>query len=103
MRFLSALAWVEGGGASVEYITGGNLPRPVGRLKEHGYILRDDFDLSYLPEPDDENALLAMALLREAGALITPAMHFFRHIGCLKSQFPKPKSRWNGSMKTWKN
>jgi hypothetical protein len=76
MRFLSALSWVDGNGALVEYITGGNLPRPMGRDKQLGHVIRDDFDLSYLPEPNDEKVLLALALLREGRGLNHPGYAF---------------------------
>jgi hypothetical protein len=93
MRFLSALAWVEGAGASVEYISGGNLPRPVGRLKERGHVLRDEFDLSYLPEPDDEKALLAMALLREGRGLNHPGYAFLSSYRVLEVAIPDAKKQ----------
>lgn len=69
MRFLSALCWAEVSGATVEYITGGDLPRPLGREKTRGVIIRDKFGLEYLPEATDEKGKLALALMREGRAL----------------------------------
>ena len=71
MRFLSMLSWVEersfmveGGGCG-----GGDLPRPMGRDKERGLSICDEFDLSYFPEVTEEKALLALGLMREGRGL----------------------------------
>jgi hypothetical protein len=71
LRFLSILSWVEESGFMVEggVLSGGNLPRPMGRDKERGFAIRDEFDLSYLPEVTDENAMLALGLMREGRGL----------------------------------
>jgi hypothetical protein len=71
MRFLSMLSWVEERGFLVEGggCSGGNLPRPMGRDKERGFSICDEFDLSYFPEVTDEKALLALALMREGRSL----------------------------------
>jgi hypothetical protein len=69
MRFLSILSWVERCGILVEGISGGSLPRPLGREKSQGFAISQGFDLSYLPEPTDERALLALALMREGRGL----------------------------------
>jgi hypothetical protein len=68
-RFLSAVAWVEQTGILVEEFTGGGLPRQMGRTSNPGLIICDEFDLSYLPEPADDKALLALALMREGCGL----------------------------------
>jgi hypothetical protein len=93
MRFLSALSWVESSGASVEYITSGHLPRPFGREKQRGHVLRDDFDLSYLPEPDDEKVLLALALIREGRGLNHPGYAFLSSYRVLEVAIPEPKKQ----------
>jgi hypothetical protein len=93
MRFLSAVAWVENNGVSVEYITGGNLPRPMGRKGELGNVITPDLDLSYLPEPADEKALLAMALLREGRGLNHPGYAFLSSYRVLDVVLPDPKSQ----------
>jgi hypothetical protein len=71
MRFLSMLSWVEERGFMVEGggVGGGNLPRPLGRDKERGFSICDEFDLSYFPEITDEKALLALGLMREGRGL----------------------------------
>jgi hypothetical protein len=76
MRFLSALCWAERDGATVEHITGGNLPRPLGREKTRGLIIRREFELNYLPEATDDKGKLALALMREGRALQLPAYSF---------------------------
>jgi methylamine utilization protein MauJ len=65
LHFLSTLAWVEEAGFLVDGVGGGNLPRPMGRNKAVGFSICHEFDLSYLPEPDDDRAMLALALMRE--------------------------------------
>lgn len=71
MRFLSMLSWVEQRGFMVEGggCGSGNLPRPMGRDKERGFSICDEFDLSYFPEVTDEKALLALGLMREGRSL----------------------------------
>ena len=93
MRFLSAVAWVESSGASVKYLTGGNLPRPMGRKGELGNMITPDLDLSYLPEPADEKALLAMALLREGRGLNHPGYAFLSSYRVLDVALPDPKTQ----------
>jgi hypothetical protein len=63
LRFLSTLSWVEECGYVVEGggLSGGNLPRPMGRNKEHGFVICNEFDLSYFPEVTDEKAMLGSA------------------------------------------
>jgi hypothetical protein len=68
LRFISTLSWVEERGFMVEGggVSGGNLPRPMGRDKEFGlFSICDEFDLSYFPEATDEKAMLALGLMRE--------------------------------------
>jgi hypothetical protein len=93
MRFLSALSWVERQGYLVDGITGGSLPRPMGREKSMGFSLSDEFDLSYFPEPTDERALLALALMREGRALNHPAYAFLSYYRVLEVALPDGKAR----------
>ena len=76
MRFLSNLAWVENAGYLVDGVGGGSLPNPMGRAKETGFAICDEFDLSYFPEPASDKALLAMALMREGRGLNHPGYSF---------------------------
>jgi hypothetical protein len=72
--FLSALCWIQGGGAGalIEYWTEGNLPRPVFGFS--GQMTRThEFDLDYLPDPPTGAGRLALALCREAGGVNTAA------------------------------
>jgi hypothetical protein len=93
MRFLSAISWVQDSGALVEYITGGNLPRPVGRNKQAGHVICEDFDLSYLPESNDEKAVLALALLREGRGLNHPGYAFLSSYRVLEVAIPNAKNQ----------
>src|SRR6516162_6132978 len=76
MRFLSNLAWVEDQGLLVDGIGGGSLPMPMGRDKEYGLAICEEFDLSYFPEPTNDKALLALALMREGRGLNHPGYAF---------------------------
>lgn len=76
LRFLSALAWVEGAGYLVDGVGGGSMPNPMGRSKDGGFVICDEFDLSYIPEPASEKALLALALMREGRGLNHPGYSF---------------------------
>jgi hypothetical protein len=75
------------------HITGWNLPRPVGRKGEFGNVITPDLDLSYLPEPADEKALLAMALLREGRGLNHPGYAFLSSYRVLDVALPDPKAQ----------
>jgi hypothetical protein len=76
MRFISSIAWTEGSGVIAEFITGGSMPRPVGMRRQLGNVICHQLDLSYLPEPSEEKAMLALALMREGRALNHPAYSF---------------------------
>jgi hypothetical protein len=95
MRFLSMLSWVEERGFMVEGggLSGGNLPRPMGRDKERGFSICDEFDLSYFPEVTDEKALLALALMREGRGLNHVGYAFLSFYRVLEVVFSDDKQR----------
>jgi hypothetical protein len=93
MRFLSMLSWVEERGFMVDGIGGGNLPRPMGRNKEQGFSICEEFDLSYFPEVTDEKALLALALMREGRGLNHVGYAFLSFYRVLEVAFPAGKRR----------
>jgi len=68
----------------------------MGREKEHGLAICDEFDLSYCPEPTDQRALLALALMREGRGLNHPAYAFLSFYRVLEVAFPTtgPRNRW---------
>jgi hypothetical protein len=97
MRFLSALAWVEDAGYLVDGIGGGSLPSPMGRSKDGGFVICDEFDLSYLPEPTNEKALLALGLMREGRGLNHPGYSFLafaRIVELALGSGPKEQIAW---------
>ena len=95
MRFLSALCWAEGKGAIVEHITGGNLPRPLGREKTRGLIVQKKFAIEYLPEAADEKGKLALALMREGRALQLAAYSFLSLYRAFEVCVPpKKRGKW---------
>jgi hypothetical protein len=87
MRFLSMLSWVEERGFMVEGVGGGNLPRPMGRHKEHGIATCDEFDLSYFPEITNKDAMLALALMREGRGLNRAGYAFLSFYRVLEVSF----------------
>lgn len=93
MRFVSNLSWVEDRGFMTEGLGGGNLPRPMGRDKRSGFSICDEFDLSYFPEPVSEDALLALALMREGRGLNHAAYAFLSFFRVLEVAFPNGKKR----------
>jgi hypothetical protein len=95
MRFLSNVAWVEDQGFLVEGIGGGSIPAPMGRDKEFGFSICEEFDLSYFPEPTDEKALLALALMREGRGLNHPGYAFLSFYRVLEVALPNGRHRKN--------
>jgi Methylamine utilization protein MauJ len=95
MRFISMLSWVEEKGYTVEGggLSGGNLPRPMGRDKERGFSICDEFDLSYFPEVTDEKAMLALGLMREGRGLNHVGYAFLSFYKILETAFPRDDKR----------
>jgi hypothetical protein len=95
LRFLSSLSWVEERGFMVEGggLSGGNLPRPMGRDKERGFSICDEFDLSYFPEVTDEKAMLALGLMREGRGLNHVGYAFLSFYKILETAFPRDDQR----------
>jgi hypothetical protein len=95
MRFLSMLSWVEERGFMVEGggLSGGNLPRPMGRGKERGFSICDEFDLSYFPEITDDKTLLALGLMREGRGLNHVGYAFLSFYRVLDVAFSTDKQR----------
>jgi hypothetical protein len=66
-NFLSALCWVQGRGALVEYWTGGSVPSPYRGFARSGIgmMLTDHFRFHYLPDVADQKTRWALAFYRE--------------------------------------
>ena len=96
MRFLSALSWVERRGYLIDGIGGGSMPFPMGRDKERGFSICEEFNLTSLSDPKDEQALLALALMREGRGLNHPAYAFLSFYRVLEVAFPN-----GAAIKTW--
>jgi hypothetical protein len=94
MRFLSALSWVEERGFMVEGgLSGGNIPRPMGRNMEGGFGICEEFDLSYFPEVTDKDAMLALGLMREGRGLNHAGYAFLSFYRILETAFPQDPKR----------
>jgi hypothetical protein len=94
LRFLSTLSWVEERGFMVEGgPSGGNLPRPMGRDKERGFSICEEFDLSYFPEVTDRKASLALGLMREGRGLNHVGYSFLSFYRVLEVAFSTDKQR----------
>jgi hypothetical protein len=93
MRFISTLSWVEGKGFLVDGVGGGSLPSPMWRDKERGFSLCEEFETSYFPEPTNERAMLALALMREGRGLNHPGYAFLSFYRVLEAAFPDGRRR----------
>jgi hypothetical protein len=71
----------------------GRLPRPMGRDKERGFSICDEFDLSYFPEVTDEKAMLALGLMREGRGLNHVGYSFLSFYRVLEVAFATDKQR----------
>lgn len=95
MRFVSNLSWVESCGHIVVELSGSSLPAPLSLLRDTGIMTCESFDLSYFPEPTDNRAPLALALMREGRGLNHPAYSFLSFFRVLEVVFSGQKR------KTW--
>lgn len=73
-RFMSALAWLEGGGISELFCVGST--RRIGLGRGPRMMTTTHFSAYDLPEPSDEKALLALALYNEALRVNSKAYQF---------------------------
>jgi hypothetical protein len=76
LRFLSVLSWLDRSGAVLVSLGGGRYPFAFQRDKRHGFSIRDEVDLRYLPEVTDPKARLALALMRDGRGLSHVAYSF---------------------------
>lgn len=92
-RTLSILAWLQDTGAIVVHMSGGNLPRMMGRQQSTGNAIRDEFDLSDLPAIEDGSGKLALALIREGRGLNHPGYSFLSFFRALETAIPNGPAR----------
>lgn len=92
-RALSILAWLQDTGAIVVHMSGGNLPRMMGRQQSTGNAIRDEFDLSDLPVITDGPRRLALALIREGRGLNHPGYSFLSFFRALETAIPDGPAR----------
>lgn len=101
MRFLSAMSWSMASGAVVVDFTADQIPRPMQRQKRaFGGIITADLDLSYLPQPENDQGRLALALMREGRGLSHPPYSFLSLYRVLEVAIPgKARAEWmNGAI-----
>jgi hypothetical protein len=91
-RALSVLAWLQDTGAVVAHMSGGNLPSMMGVRQPFGYAIRDDFDLSDLPDLPAAGKV-ALALMREGRGLNHPGYSFLSFFRALETAIPNGKAR----------
>jgi hypothetical protein len=92
-RALSILAWLQDTGAVVVHMSGGNLPRMMGRRQSTGNSIREEFDLSDLPAVEDGAGKLALALIREGRGLNHPGYSFLSFFRALETAIPNGQAR----------
>jgi hypothetical protein len=96
MRFLSVLSWVCESGIGVRGIGGGSMVRPPSRPTV-GAGIANELELDYLPEVEDDETALALALLREGRSLDHPGYAFLSFFRALERAFgndQKAKKEW---------
>ena len=94
MRFLSALSWVERRGFLSTSVTRSSRPVPRLRADPKSSSVCEEFRLVYLPEPADDGAMHALALMREGRGLNHPGYAFLSYFRVLERAFSdKPKQR----------
>jgi hypothetical protein len=70
LEFASALAWSSGGSVAVESWTGGSHIFRTSKRPIAGQMTAQFFHVDYLPDPEDLNHRLALALFHEGSVLI---------------------------------
>jgi hypothetical protein len=93
MRLASAISWITRSGIIIEDFSGGSRCFLTQRREGEPTMIRKDFDLSYLPEPTDKRALLALALMREGKGLNHAAYGFLSYYRVLEVALPDGKKR----------
>jgi len=88
MFFLSSLAWSKGRAIKVVHWTGGGRPYRLGHT---GFKSSQSlhFRITYLPEPQDRNARLALAFYREAMGLDHEAYSFLSFYKVINLRYKK--------------
>jgi hypothetical protein len=61
-HFLSVLSWRENSAIMVAYRSGGSSPYMVGLNKKSGFVICEQFDLTEIICPEDEEPRIASAL-----------------------------------------
>ncbi|MGD7070517.1 methylamine utilization protein MauJ [Acetobacter sp. AAB5] len=92
-RFLSVLSWRENSGITVAYRSGGSSPYMVGLNKKSGFVICEQFDLTEIICPEDEEPRIALALMREARSLNHHGYAFLSFWRVLEVSYPNPKAR----------
>lgn len=92
MRLASAISWAKNSGILIVSITKPCIPQPAWREKTTGFSISSTLDLPDLPEPQDTNGQLALALMREGRGLNHPAYSFLSFYRVIETSLP-PKRR----------
>jgi len=100
-HFLSSLSWVEGGGITVEHWSGGSRAHPMGESRMGG-LVTSQFELDYLPDPNDQRVRWALAFYREGLSLERPnaayaTLSFFKILNIVANTGPKQKAWINSN------
>jgi hypothetical protein len=92
-HFLSSLCWVEVGGITVEHWSGGSRAHPMGESRMGG-LVTSQFELDYLPDPNDQRVRWALAFYREGLSLersnvAYATLSFFKILNIVANTGPK--------------
>ena len=88
LQFLSSLAWAESNAIEVAHWSGGGRPYRMGRSK-FGSVRRPKFRITYLADPLDESARLALAFYREAISLDHVAYSFLSYYKIINLRYTR--------------
>lgn len=93
-RALSVISWMQGAGATVVGAGGGSPLFPIyGIERPPREYQRDPFDLTEMPNVEDPNAKLALALMREGRGLRHPAYSFLSFFRIVERAVPNGRRR----------
>ncbi|KZL16797.1 hypothetical protein PsAD2_03414 [Pseudovibrio axinellae] len=93
LQFLSVISWVDSRSIVVNSFTMGDLPRSKRRGHEGGYAIREEFDYPYLPKIEDNQAKLALALMREGRELNHAAFSFLNYFRVCEVAYSNSEDR----------
>jgi len=88
LEFISVLSWCHGNYIKIESWIGGSRPFRHGKSSPIR-VISPHFEITYLPEIENDKAKLALALFREAQCLSNIAYSFLSYYKIINLRYPK--------------